>query len=328
VRQNVYLIERERPRHILILSGDHVYKMDYSAFREYHEHHQADVTVSLLEVDRQQASGFGIAEVDGDFRICGFEEKPQEAKPIPDDPERALASMGIYLFRTEVLLDALKNTDYEDFGRDIIPTLFQSLKVCAYPYRRNNQIRDYVHVTDESGVRRLHLMEHTRDSHYWRDVGTLDSYWNANMDLTGVDPSFNLYGSLWPIRTYQRQFPPAKFVWNRREGDALRVGQALDSIVAHGCIISGGVVRSSVLSSNVMVRSWAEVDESVVLDGVEVGRYCKIKKAIIDKDNIIPPHTEIGINPTADRERFHVSQRGIVVVPKGYYQGEPSPARG
>jgi glucose-1-phosphate adenylyltransferase len=175
---------------------------------------------------------------------------------------------------------------------------------------------------DDGGVRRTRLVEQTRDSHYWRDVGTLDSYWNANMDLTGVDPYFNLYGRLWPIRTYQRQTPPVKFVFNRREGDGLRIGQALDSVVAHGCIISGGTVRNSVLSYNVMVRSWAEVDESVILDNVEVGRHCRVKKAIIDKNNVIPAQTEIGINPTVDRERFHVTSRGIVVVPKGYYAGE------
>ena len=319
VRQNLYLIEREAPSHILILSGDHVYKMDYGEFRGYHERQGADVSVSLLEVDRQQASEYGIAEVDGDFRIRGFVEKPADPKPIPDDPERALASMGIYLFRTDVLLDVLKRTDYEDFGRDIIPRLIDDLKVYAYPYRRFNRIREYVHVTDAQGVRRAQLMERTRDSQYWRDVGNLDSYWNANMDLTGVDPFFNLYGTLWPIRTYQHQVPPAKFLFNRREGDVPRIGQALDSIVAPGCIVSGGTVRNSVLSYNVIVRSWAEVDESVILDDVEVGRHCKIKKAIIDKHNVIPPHTEIGINPAADRERFHVTPRGIVVVPKGYY---------
>jgi glucose-1-phosphate adenylyltransferase len=319
VRQNLYLIERDAPSHILILSGDHVYKMDYAEFRAYHERQGADVSVSLLEVDRQQASEYGIAEVDSDFRIRGFVEKPEDPKPIPDDPERALASMGIYLFRTEVLLDVLKRTDYEDFGRDIIPRLIDDLRVCAYPYRRFNRIREYVHVTDAEGVRRAQLMERTRDSQYWRDVGNLDSYWNANMDLTGVDPFFNLYGTLWPIRTYQHQVPPAKFLFNRREGDVPRIGQALDSIVAPGCIVSGGTVRNSVLSYNVIVRSWAEVDESVILDEVEVGRHCKIKKAIIDKHNVIPPHTEIGINPAADRERFHVTPRGIVVVPKGYY---------
>lgn len=319
VRQNLYLIERERPKYILILSGDHVYKMDYGEFRNYHEEHRADVTVSLLEVDRQQASEYGIAEVDGDLRIRGFEEKPKEAKSIPDDPDHSLASMGIYLFRTELLLDVLTKTDHEDFGRDIIPRLVNDFRVYAYPYRRFNQIREYVRSIDSDGVRRAHLKERSRDSQYWRDVGTLDSYWNASMDLTGVDPYFNLYGVLWPIRTYQRQYPPAKFLFNRRDGDLMRIGQALDSIVGPGSIISGGVVRNSVLSCNVVVRSWAEVDESVILDDVEVGRNCRIKKAIIDKGNVIPPRTEIGMNPAADRERFYVTPRGIVVVPKGYY---------
>jgi len=319
VRQNLYLIEHEMPRHLLILSGDHVYKMDYAAFRDYHEKVQADVTVALLEVDRSQGHEFGIAEVDDNLRIRTWEEKPKEPKPIPDDPERCLASMGIYLFRTDLLLDLLHKTDYDDFGKDIIPTLIDKLKIHAYPFKRMNQISDYIHQVDPDGSRRLHLVGATRDSHYWRDVGTLDSYWNANMDLTGVDPFFNLYGSLWPVRTRQRQYPPAKFVFNHPEHTEPRIGTAVDSLVSPGCIISGGTVRNSVLSWDVTVRSWAQVDESVIMDHVEVGRYCKIKKAIIDKENIIPSYTEIGINPQADRERFTVTPRGIVVVPKGYF---------
>ncbi|MCK8600394.1 glucose-1-phosphate adenylyltransferase [Desulfoferrobacter suflitae] len=320
VRHNLYLIERERPRLVLILSGDHVYKMDYSQFRIYHEENDADITVGLLEVDRGQASEFGIAEVDNDFKIRAWEEKPREPKSIPDDPDRSLASMGIYLFKTEVLLKMLKETDFQDFGKDIIPKCVEELKVLAYPYRRLNRIRDYIHMVGPDGVRRLELVDGTRDSQYWRDVGTLDAYWNANMDLTGVDPFFNLYGSLWPIRTYQRQYPPAKFVFNQRNGDnPPRIGMAVDSMVAPGCIISGGIVRSSVLSYNVMVRSWAEVDESVIMDGVEIGRNCRIKKAIIDKDNVIPPHTQIGIDPQEDRQNFEVTPRGIVTVPKGHF---------
>jgi glucose-1-phosphate adenylyltransferase len=322
VRQNLYMIERERPRYVLILSGDHVYKMDYGQFRIYHEKHDADVTVGLLEVDRSQASAFGIAAVDNDFRIRAWEEKPADPKPIPDDPERSLASMGIYLFRADLLLDLLKKTDYDDFGRDIIPRLIDDHKVMAYPYRRLNKIRDYIHMVDADGVRRLKLVDGTRDSLYWRDVGTLDSYWNANMDLTGVDPFFNLYGSLWPIRTFQHQYPPAKFVFNQPDAKPPRIGTAVDSIVSSGCIISGGTVRSSVLSYNVTVRSWAEVDESVIMDNVEIGRYCRIKKAIIDKHNIIPPGTQIGIDPQEDRKRFEVTERGIVVVPKGYFPRE------
>lgn len=321
VRQNLYLLERERPRHVLILSGDHVYKMDYMSFRDYHEKHDADVSVGLLEVDRNQASEFGIAEVDNDFRIVSWEEKPREPKAIPDDPERSLASMGIYLFRTELLMDLLKKTKHDDFGKDIIPHLIKDFKVIAYPYRRLNRIRDYVHTVDPDGARSWQLVHGTRDSQYWRDVGTLDAYWNANMDLTGLDPFFNLYGSLWPIRTFQRQYPPAKFVFNQPDHKQPRIGTAVDSIVSAGCVISGGIVRSSVLSYNVTVRSWAEVDESVIMDNVEVGRHCRIKKAIIDKHNVIPPHTHIGIDPQEDRKRFEVTPRGIVVVPKNYFAG-------
>jgi glucose-1-phosphate adenylyltransferase len=320
VRQNLYLIEREMPRYVLILSGDHVYKMDYAAFRNYHEKVDADVTVGLLEVDRSQGSEYGIAQVDNNFRIRAWEEKPADPKPMPDEPERCLASMGIYLFRTDLLLDLLHKTDFDDFGSQIIPKVIDELKIYAYPYRRLNHIKDYVFQADPQGVRRPQLVQATRDSQYWRDVGTLDAYWNANMDLTGIDPFFNLYGNLWPIRTRQRQFPPAKFVFNQPERTDPRIGAAVDSLVSHGCIISGGTVRSSVLSCNVMVRSWAEVDESVIMDHVEIGRYCKIKKAIIDKHNIIPPYTEIGINPSADREKFTVTPRGIVVVPKGYFR--------
>ncbi len=322
VRQNLYLIERENPMHVLILSGDHVYKMDYAAFREYHEQTGADVTVGLLEVDRAQASEFGIAGVDGDLRIRAWEEKPADPKPIPDDPDRSLASMGIYLFKTSLLLELLKKTDADDFGKDIIPRLIENYKVMAYPYRRLNKIKDYIYMIDPDGIRRLRLVDGTRDSQYWRDVGTLDAYWNANMDLTGVDPFFNLYGSLWPIRTFQRQYPPAKFVFNQPEARPPRVGSALDSIVSPGCIISGGTVRSSVLSYKVTVRSWAQVDESVIMDDVEIGRECRIKKAIIDKHNVIPPGTQIGIDPNEDRKRFHVTPRGIVVVPKRYFPPE------
>jgi glucose-1-phosphate adenylyltransferase len=196
------------------------------------------------------------------------------------------------------------------------------MKVQAYPYRRLNKIKDYIHTVDSDGVRRLQLVDGTRDSQYWRDVGTLDSYWNANMDLTGVDPFFNLYGSLWPIRTFQKPFPPAKFVHNQPESRPPRVGMALDSLVGPGCIVSGATVRSSVLGYNVMVRSWAEVDESVIMDHVEIGRGCRIKKAIIDKHNVIPPGTHIGIEPQEDRKRFDVTPRGIAVVPKGFFPAE------
>jgi glucose-1-phosphate adenylyltransferase len=322
IRQNLYLIERTNPSYVLILSGDHIYKMDYSLFVRYHQEKEADVVISLLEVGTELAHHFGVAEVDEEFRILGFQEKPKEdPKTIPGDPSHVLASMGIYMFRTETLVEILKSGNENDFGRDIVPGLVESHRIFAYPYRKQNKIKDYIYVTKPDGERRLQLKSHTRDSAYWRDVGNLDAYWNANMDLTGVDPFFNLYGSKWPIHTYQVAAPPAKFVFATERPDGFRVGKALDSLVAPGCIISG-VVRNSVLAYNVVVRSWATVDESVIMDGVVVGRNCKIKKAIIDKENTIPPDTSIGYNPMEDRKRFTVTSRGIVAVPKGYFVGE------
>lgn len=321
VRQNKYFIERERPQHVLILSGDHVYKMDYAILRAYHEEKKADVTVSLLEVDIEVAHEFGIAQVDENFRIIDFEEKPKQPRSIPGDPDHALASMGIYIFRWEILEEVLRNSNAEDFGKEIIPALIRHCNVYAYPYRMKNSIQDYVYEpTSQEGIRNKVLVNQTRDSAYWRDVGTVDAYWNANMDLTGVDPFFNLYGEIWPIRTFYRPYPPAKFVFSDRTKLPQRVGAAHDSIISSGCIVSGGIVRNSVFGYNVYVHSYAEVDESVVLDNVEIGRYCRIKKAIIDKNNNIPSGTEIGINPREDMKIFHVTPRGIVVVPKGFFQ--------
>ena len=319
IRQNLYLIERYRPELVLILSGDHIYKMDFHRFAEYHRDNRADVTISLLEVGIELASQFGVAVADEGFRIRGFQEKPRESpRTVPGDPRHVLASMGIYLFRTETLVHALNSWTEDDFGRDIIPRLLGGHRVYAYPYRKNNRIEDFVHVTDEDGVRKLRLESRTRDSAYWRDVGTLDAYWNANMDLTGVDPYFNLYGRRWPIHTNQLQAPPAKFVFATERAEGYRVGKALDSLVAPGAIVSG-VVRNCVLGGNVVVRSWSELDESVIMDGVTVGRGSRIKKAIIDKGNDIPDGTEIGFNPREDRKRFTVTPRGITVVPKGYF---------
>jgi len=319
IRQNVYLIERYRPKYVMILSGDHIYKMDYGLFIRYHIKKRADITVSLLEADTETASQFGVAEVDENFRIMGFQEKPTEnVKTIPGDPDHVLASMGIYVFRTDVLIEILKLTTSGDFGSEIIPQNLNRYKVYAYPYSKENRIKDYITVTSEKGEREVRLVHSTRDSSYWRDVGTLDAYWNANMDLTGVDPHFNLYGRMWPIHTYQLSAPPAKFVFSTERPEDFRVGKALDSLVAPGCIVSG-IVRNSVLSYNVVVQSWASVDESVVLDNVVVGRHCSIKKAIVDKHNTIPHHTKIGFNPEEDRKRFTVTPRGIVVVPMGYF---------
>lgn len=322
IRQNLYLIERYKPDHVLILSGDHIYKMDYSLFLNYHEEKEADLTISLLEVSQELAGQYGVAVVDEAYRISAFQEKPNEGvKTIPGDPRHVLASMGIYLFRTKVLLEILHSSQENDFGRDIIPKMLDAYRVYAYPYSMNNCIEDWVYVTHEDGERQLKLDPCTRDSGYWRDVGTLDSYWNANMDLTGVEPYFNLYGRKWPMHTYQVSAPPAKFVFATERKQGFRVGKALDSLVGQGCIVSG-VVRNCVLSHNVVIRSWATIDESVILDGVTIGRHCKIKKAIIDKENNIPPRTQIGYNPKQDSKRFTVTPRGIVAVPKGYFKEE------
>lgn len=222
--------------------------------------------------------------------------------------------MGIYIFRAEFLADLLRKDPRADFGKDLLPSIVARHKVMAYPFRRENRIPDVVITLDEKGERREVVQENTRDAGYWRDVGTLDAYWNANMDLTGVDPYFNLYGKRWPIRTFQRQYPPVKTVFSYEADPAPRAGKALDSLVAHGCIISGGLVRSSVLSYNVLVRSWAVVEESVVLEDVIIGRHARIKKAILGEGVRIPPYTEIGMDPRKDRERFTVTPRGITVV--------------
>ncbi len=320
IRQNLYLLERAMPRHVLVLSGDHIYKMDYTLFWKYHLEKEADVTVALLEEDRDMAYEVGVAEIDKGYRIHGFQEKPKEnPRTIPGDPEHILASMGIYLFKADLLLEILKSGTEEDFGKNIIPQLIPKYKVYAYPYKKKNAIEDYVYTTRETGERTMNLESRVHDSSYWRDVGTLDAYWNANMDLTGVIPSFNLYGFKWPIHTYQLPAPPAKFIHSNERSEGFRVGKALDSIVAPGAIISG-IVRSSVISYYVVVRSWATVEESVIMNGVVVGRNCKIKKAIIDKNNIIPDHAEIGYNPKEDGKRFTITPRGIVVVPKGYFR--------
>jgi glucose-1-phosphate adenylyltransferase len=320
IRQNLYLIEQTRPRQVLILSGDHIYKMDYSLFLTYHQEKDADMSVALIELEKEVAPQMGVAEVDEDFRIHGFQEKPKgNPKTIPGDPNRVLASMGIYLFRTDILLDALRTVSKDDFGKDITPYLIPKSRVYAYPFRQRNRIEDYVYDTQENGERRLRLESRTRDSSYWRDVGTLDAYWNANMDLTGLDPSFNLYGRKWPINTYQLPAPPAKFVFSNERPNGFRVGKALDSLVAPGSIVSG-IVRNSVISYYVIIQSWATVEESVIMDDVVVGRHCKIKKAIIDKHNAIPAHTEIGYNPNEDKKRFTLTPRGIVVVPKNFFQ--------
>ncbi len=298
VFQNIYLIEKEKPPHILILSGDHIYKMDYSAMLEFHLEKKAVATVAAIKVPRKDAGSFGIIEVDGSARVVGFHEKPERPVYVPSDPGYCYASMGVYIFNTPHIINELRKdagrSSAHDFGRNILPEMLQKGNLYAYEFKDENK----------------------KESKYWRDVGTIDSYWEANMDLSSVDPQFNLYDSDWPVRTHQGQYPPAKFVF-AQEYKGGRLGIALDSIVCDGCIISGGRVQNSVLSPKVRINSYADVRESILLENVEIGRNCRIRKAIIDKDVYVPAGTTIGYDPAADRERFHVSEGGVVVIPKG-----------
>ncbi|MBF0548947.1 MAG: glucose-1-phosphate adenylyltransferase [Deltaproteobacteria bacterium] len=321
IRQNVYFLERNRSDLTIILSGDHVYKMNYAGFRKYHDEKQADMTISVIEVDRETASGFGVIGVDDDYRVKEFVEKPKDPPSIPGDEEHALASMGIYIFKTDILLDILKHSDHVDFGKEIIPEMIHNHRVYAYPYRKMNAIDDLIYVTRHDGRRETRREKRVRDSGYWRDVGTLDSYWNANMDLTGVDPYFNLYGRKWPIRTYQRQYPPVKTVFEHEHSEQPRVGKAVDSIIAHGCIVSGATVRHCVVSYNVIFESYSLVEESVIMENVRIGRNCKIRKAIIDEGCYIPDGTVIGYDPFQDRKHYTQTNRGIVVVNQDNFPG-------
>jgi len=293
--QNINILQVERPDLVLVLSGDHIYKMDYRKMIAFHLEKGADLTVSAIRMDRKLSREFGVIEVDEDWRIIGFQEKPEDPKTIPGDPGEILASMGIYVFNTEVLVRRLiedaRSDSNHDFGRDIIPMMIGKAQVFAFDFRQG----------DCGGTG------------YWRDVGAIDAYYEANMDLISITPQLNLYDSQWPILTYQFHSPPAKTVW-MEEG---RVGSALNSIISNGCIISGGNVKRSILSPNVTVHSFAEVEDSILLEGVDVGRNAKIKRTIIDKEVQIPEGMEIGYNLDEDAKRFTVTASGIVVVPKG-----------
>lgn len=298
VFQNLYSIEREAPRYVVVLAGDHVYKMDYQKMVSFHIERGAGLTIAGIEVPRAEASRFGVLQVDPDLRIVGFQEKPADPATIPGTPDLALASMGIYVFDTAVLVDALnadrlRNTSY-DFGKDIIPALVGAGDVPVFTYRFYDENR--------------------KAAKYWRDIGTLDAFYDANMDLVHVNPEFNLYDASWPVRTYQPQAPPAKFVF-AEEGS--RCGQALDSVISAGCIISGSRVTGSILSPNVRVHSFCTIEDSILMPGVKVNRHARIRRAIIDRDVEIPRGASIGFDAEEDRLRHTVSDEGIVVVTVG-----------
>ncbi|AOY87687.1 glucose-1-phosphate adenylyltransferase [Marinobacter salinus] len=294
VLQNLDIIRSHMSEYVLILAGDHVYKMDYGTMLAAHVESEADITVGCIEVPHDEASAFGVMSVDDELQIIEFSEKPSNPKPMPGVPGKALASMGIYVFSTQVLFDELMR-DHEldessshDFGKDIIPSVINRLRVMAFPFRDPVQNKPA----------------------YWRDVGTVDALWQANLELIGISPELNMYDSQWPIWTYQEQLPPAKFVFD----DETRRGTAVDSMVAGGCIVSGALVRHSLLFSQVRVHSYSDVRDSVIFPDVEIGRHCHIQKALIDRGCRIPDGTRIGFDEAEDRKRFRVSPQGVVLI--------------
>jgi glucose-1-phosphate adenylyltransferase len=297
IYQNIYTIEKERPEYVVVLAGDHIYKMDYMKLVEHHLESRADLTVGALRVKVEEAYQFGVMQVDRDYRVVGFQEKPQQPQSIPGDPQHVLASMGIYVFGARFLfeqlcLDATRHGSTHDFGRDVIPSVIDTHAVLVYPFMDENRKQDA----------------------YWRDVGTLDAYYEANMDLVSVDPQLNLYDRRWPIRTYQPDYPPPKFVFAEK-GPAGRCGQALDSIVCLGSILSGGQAERSILGLDTRINSYARVEDSILFDHVDVGRHAKLRRAIIDKGVRIPANMEIGYDHDLDRKRgFTVTEKNVTVI--------------
>jgi glucose-1-phosphate adenylyltransferase len=300
VHQNLFAIEEEGPEAVLILAGDHIYKMDYRHMLRFHEERGADLTVGAVEVPRSQSSHFGILQVDEQARIVGFQEKPKDPKTIPGQSDLCLASMGIYIFKPDVMSrvlveDARDPKSSHDFGRDLIPKLVGTGKVFAFSF----------------------IDENRKEAKYWRDVGTIDAYYEANLDLAGVTPLLNLYDQSWPIRTVPVVGPPPKFVFAQTEQPGGRMGVALDSVISTGCIVSGGRVQNSILSPFVRINSYCQVADSILFENVNVGRHAKIQRAIIDKDVTIPEGMEIGFDAMEDKKRFMVTESGITVISKG-----------
>jgi glucose-1-phosphate adenylyltransferase len=294
VYQNLYSITRESPAHVIVLSGDHVYKMDYAKMLRFHVEKNADATLAAIEIPVSESRRFGIVSINDDDRVIGFEEKPGVPTPAPGAADFALASMGIYIFKADVLVraleeDAVRHDSQHDFGRNIIPSLIRSAPVYSYRFYDENK----------------------KAAKYWRDIGTLDAYFEASMDLCQVNPDFNLYDPEWPLRTYQPQAPPAKFVFAEQ---GRRCGQALDSVISGGCIISGSRVSGSILCPNVRVHSFCTIEQSILMPGVRVGRHARIRRAIIDREVLIPRGALIGFDRDEDGRRHTVTEGGIVVV--------------
>ena len=291
--QNMDLIRAHRPLHVLVLAGDHIYKMDYGPMIGFHVEKEADITVGVVEVPLERAREFGVLAVDESNRVLNFLEKPRDPPPMPGRPDVALASMGIYVFNPRLLermlrADADNPASAHDFGKNIIPDAIDKLRVFAYPFE---------------DVR-------TKAQNYWRDVGTVDAYYDANLELVRVSPELNIYDEQWPIWTYQEQLPPAKFVFD----DPDRRGCAIDSMVSGGCIISGSRVADSLLFSSVRVHDYSTIDRSVILPRVRVGEHCVIRNAIVDEGSVVPDGMQIGVDGQADRERFYVSENGVTLV--------------
>jgi glucose-1-phosphate adenylyltransferase len=302
VYQNLYLLERHSPKLVAVFGADHIYRMNIRQMIDEHQRKSANVTVAAIPARIEEAFQFGVIEVDADWRIVGFQEKPKQPKSIPGEPKLALVSMGNYLFNNEVLIDAL-NADAKvtwsnrDFGRDVLPNLIKQGGVYAYDFRKN----------------RVPGPSKGEEASYWRDLGTIDAYYEANMDLCSIDPLFNLYNRSWPLRTVGFADPPAKFVFDWKD----RQGMAVNSIVAEGTIISGSYVHNCIVGRNVRIHSYSHIEDSVIMDWVEIGRGCKIRRAIIDKANVIPSGTQIGYDIEKDRERYTISPNAVVVLSRG-----------